>query len=178
VCVNTDSARITDMIHNELPEVIIHNRPTEIRGDFVSMNRIIEWDMNQFAQEHFLQTHATNPLLTSESVEQALTAYFQRLDIHDSLYSVTRHQARFYDAEGDPVNHNPGELLRTQDLPPLFEENSCLYVFSKSSFARMGARIGSRPQMFEMSAREAIDIDTEMDFQMAEMLYKQRQENL
>jgi CMP-N-acetylneuraminic acid synthetase len=69
------------------------------------------------------------------------------------------------------VNHNPRELLRTQDLPALYEENSCLYVFSRESFKKSeNRRIGNIPLMFPISSLEAVDIDEEEDFVLAEML--------
>ena len=115
-------------------DVTIIDRPEELCGDFVSMNRIIEYDLSQLPGEHFLQTHSTNPLLTVETLNNAIETYFNNLKTNDSLFSVTQWQTRFYWQNGDPVNHNPEELIRTQDLPPVFEENSNFYIFSKSSF--------------------------------------------
>ena len=93
----------------------------------------------------------------------------------DSLFSVTRIQSRLFWESGEPVNHNPEELLRTQDLPPLFEENSNIFLFSKTSFtAAANKRIGLSPKMFVMDKLEAIDIDEEDDWIMAETLYKRR----
>jgi CMP-N-acetylneuraminic acid synthetase len=94
----------------------------------------------------------------------------------DSLFSVTRRQARFWTADGKAVNHDPARLLRTQDLSPLLEENSCLYLFSRAGLLRYGNRIGERPLMFEMDPREAWDIDEESDFEIAELLFRHREE--
>ena len=91
---------------------------------------------------------------------------------YDSLFSVTKWQTRLYWDADRPINHNPHELLRTQDLPPVYEENSNIYIFSKSSFRKAGEqRIGLKAQMFEINKIEAIDIDEEADFIMAERLY-------
>ena len=35
---------------------------------------------------------------------------------------------------GKPYNHDPNKLIRTQDLEPLYEENSGFYIFTKNSF--------------------------------------------
>jgi CMP-N-acetylneuraminic acid synthetase len=171
VAVNTDDARIAALVR-ALPRVVVHDRPEAIRGDFVSMNRIIEDDLARLpGRELFLQTHATNPLLGARTVRRALAEFLARRGAGcDSLFSVTRHQARFYDAGGRALNHDPEALLRTQDLDPLFEENSCLYVFSRGSFAARGRRIGPAPGMFEMDPLEAVDIDDVRDFRLAEAL--------
>jgi CMP-N-acetylneuraminic acid synthetase len=171
IVVNTDSPEIAENIRQNFDRVKIIDRPDEIRGDFVSMNTVIAYDLSQWPGEHFLQTHSTNPLLKAETIDKAIDLYFHNLGTHDSLFTVTRHNARFYWSDGGPINHDPQELIRTQDLPPVLEENSSLYIFSKESFKRSGnRRIGLRPYLFEISKFEAIDIDEEDDFLLAELL--------
>jgi CMP-N-acetylneuraminic acid synthetase len=171
IVVNTDSQEIADNIRRNFSNVKTIDRPDEIRGDFVSMNTIIAYDLSQLPGEHFLQTHSTNPLLNAETIDKAIDSYFRNLGKHDSLFTVTRHNARFYWSDGSPINHDPQELIRTQDLPPILEENSSLYIFSKESFKQSSnRRIGLKPYMFEISKFEAIDIDEEDDFLLAELL--------
>jgi CMP-N-acetylneuraminic acid synthetase len=171
VVVDTDSPEIAENIRQNFAEVKIIDRPNEIRGDFVSMNTVIAYDLSQLPGEHFLQTHSTNPLLNSETIDEAIDLYFRNLGKHDSLFTVTRYNARFYWSDGSPINHNPHELIRTQDLPPILEENSGLYIFSKSSFKQSeNRRIGLRPYLFGISRFEAIDIDEEEDLLLAELL--------
>ncbi len=175
VVINTDSQEIAQDTLKHFDRVSIIDRPEAIQGDFVSMNTIIAYDLSQIEGDHFLQTHSTNPLLTTVTINRAIECYFGSLDMYDSLFSVTRLQVRLYWHDGQPINHNPHEMLRTQDLPPVYEENSNLYIFSRMSFNQSGKRrIGLRPQMFEMSKLEAIDIDDEQDFKLAEMLLSSR----
>ena len=174
VVINTDSEKISeDALRFFKDKLIIHDRPERIRGDFVSMNEILGDDLGRVEGEHFLQTHSTNPLLTTASIDLAIERYFTALrEGYDSLFSVTRLQTRLYDKKVIPINHDPDELLRTQDLPPVYEENSCLYLFSRGSFALKRRRIGGKPLMFEIPREEAVDIDEELDFRIAESLYK------
>jgi CMP-N-acetylneuraminic acid synthetase len=175
VAIDTDSEAIAADARKHFERIRIVERPQAIRGDFVSMNSIIAHDLSVLPAEHFLQTHSTNPLLTTETVDRAIETYFECLDKHDSLFSVTRLQTRLYWEDGSPLNHNPAELLRTQDLPPVFEENSNIYIFSRASFDHAGRmRIGKTPLMFEMDRLEAVDIDEEADFRVAEALFSLR----
>jgi CMP-N-acetylneuraminic acid synthetase len=175
--INTDSRIIAEDALAHFSKVRIIERPIELQGDFVPMNAIIGHDLSVTEGEHFLQTHSTNPLLTVETLDRAVEEYFESLSAHDSIFSVTRLQTRLYWQSGEPVNHNPLELLRTQDLPPVFEENSNFYLFSRSSFTTAGdKRIGLKPRMFEINKLEAVDIDEEEDFKLAELLYKMRKE--
>jgi len=176
VVINTDSEIIAeDAKKNFRASVIIIDRPKEIQGGDVSMNVIINYDLSKVDGEHFLQTHSTNPLLRVETLDKAIETYFENLDKYDSLFSVTRVQTRFYDKNANPINHNPNELLRTQDLEPLYEENSNFYIFSKESFKNAGnRRIGLKPHIFEVNKLEAVDIDEPEDFILAEILYQNR----
>ena len=176
VIVNTDCENITrDIEANFKSRVTIRIRPEEIRGDFVSMNKIIEDDLDHSEGTVYLQTHSTNPLLKVSSINKALDRMLALKGEKDSVFSVTKIQTRFYDQEGKAINHNPKELIRTQDLPPIFEENSCFFIFTKESFADSNKqKIGVNPEMFEIDKIEAIDIDTMEDFILAEAIYKQR----
>ena len=91
--------------------------------------------------------------------------------VYDSLLSVTRVQKRLWDPLSRAVNHNPAILLRTQDLPPIYEENSCIYIFGRRTLESRHNRIGERPMMFEIDRYEAYDIDEEFDFRFAEFLH-------
>lgn len=170
VVINTDAE--LHLKKHGLPDdsrILIHERPEEICGDLVSMNRIIENDLSRIDANHFLMTHTTNPLLTVQSIESALDLYLGSTD-YDSAFSVNRIQTRFYDENGAAINHDPENLLRTQDLPPWFEENSNFYLFTPESFAKTNARIGEKPLMVETEPFESTDIDTPADWELAEIL--------
>lgn len=177
IVINTDSESIAEDAVKHFSKVVIHNRPPEIQGDFVSMNDIIAYDLEQLQDcNHFLQTHSTNPLLNRNTLEIAVNEYFESLANYDSLFAVSRLQTRLYRADGTPLNHNPRELIRTQDLEPLFEENSNFYFFSQNSFINSGKRrIGLKPRMFVVDKIESLDIDEEIDFQLAEYIFKMRE---
>ena len=174
ILVNTDNDRIRRQVEN-LPKAKVIDRPEALCGDFVPMNAIIAHDLNFAAAPHILQTHSTNPLFSLATLEAALAAYLSARPKHDSLFTVTARQGRFYQPDGRTVNHDPAELKRTQDLEPIYEENSCLYVFSSTSFqAAGGRRIGLRPLLFPIAKLEAVDIDDEDDFILAEALITAR----
>lgn len=170
VVINTDAKNI--LLENGLTEserVIIRERKPELCGDFVSMNLILADDIAAIAADLYLMTHTTNPLISGPTISNAIAA-FNNSESSDSLFGVNRVQTRFYKQDMTPVNHNPDELVRTQDLEPWFEENSCLYLFTQESFAKTNARIGDKPMMYITPALESVDIDEPEDWEMAEAL--------
>lgn len=173
VIINTDSELIAESAQT-FENVEIFYRPDEICGDFVSMNDIIAYDIQKSKGKFFLQTHSTNPLLKTGTINKAIDVFFDSLkEGYDSVFSVTRHQTRLYTKDGQALNHNPKELIRTQDLDPLFEENSNFFIFSNESFQKAGQkRIGLKPKMIEVDKLEAVDIDEPQDFLLAEAIQK------
>lgn len=174
IVVNTDSIEIKkDVNMNYLKNVIVLDRHKENMGDNVSMNKIIEHDINTIDADLYVQTHSTNPMLKTGTLDTAIKTYLEKKDMYDSVFSVTRVQRRLYGSDGSPLNHDPVKLLRTRDLPPIYEENSNLYIFTKKSFVNAGnKRIGANALMFEMDPIEAKDIDELNDFIIAESLFK------
>ena len=141
------------------------------------MNDIILHDVAQLESDFFLQTHSTNPLLSTETICKAIETFFESYPSFDSLFSVTRIQKRLWDRKSQAVNHDPSVLLRTQDLPALYEENSCIYIFERETLLTRKNRIGERPLLFEMDPMEAWDIDNEVDFIVGEKLYACREQS-
>ena len=171
VIINTDAKHI--LLENGLVEserVVIRERKPELCGDLVSMNLILADDIENVPADLYLMTHTTNPLLTSETINAALKKLERNLDKHDSLFTVNKIQTRFYREDLTPVNHDPDNLIRTQDLEPWYEENSCLFIFSQESFAKTDARIGETPMMYVTPALESVDIDEPEDWEMASAL--------
>ena len=173
VLINTDSPRILEEAPTLDERVAVVERPEALRGDFVPMNDILVHDVDHVDADYYLQTHATSPLLTPESIDKAMRQFLNSGD-HDSLFSVTRLQTRLWDAAGKPANHDPNELIRTQDLEPIYEENSAFFVFGREILKERGNRIGYSPIMYEISPLEAMDIDEELDFKVAELLHAER----
>jgi CMP-N-acetylneuraminic acid synthetase len=173
VVINTDATEIlkaSPSVKNS--KVVLKERKAELCGDFVSMNKILADDIAEFSADVYLMTHTTNPFISKLTLSSAIT-YFEearKTSSADSLFSVDRCKDRFYDKNLNPINHDPNKLIRTQDLDPLFRENSNFYLFSKDSFNRTQARIGLSPVTFETPFMEALDIDEMYHWNMAELI--------
>jgi len=174
ILVDTDSPQIQEGLSMVFPQVQVVERPAHLRADDIPMNDILIHDTGQVEADLYLQTHSTNPLLRAETISRAIHAFLDARPAYDSLFSVTRLQSRFYDQHGRALNHDPERLVQTQDLPPVFEENSCLYLFNHANLVRRHHRIGDHPLLFEIEASEAWDIDEELDFVLCDFLLAKR----
>lgn len=172
VVINTDASEL--LLSHGLPSdprIELRQRSPELCGDYVSMNWVLEDDISAVESETYLMTHATNPLIRVETIIKALQKFEKgKTEGYDSLFSANRMQARFYSSKAEPINHDPENLIPTQNLEPWYEENSNLYLFSRNSFALTRARIGSRPLLFETPKLESADIDDETGWHLAEII--------
>jgi CMP-N-acetylneuraminic acid synthetase len=181
VVINTDARQI--LAENGLEDgagggrVMIRDRKPEICGDLISMNLVLADDIANVASDTYLMTHTTNPLLTPKTINAALDRYAADVcaGAADSLFTVNPVQTRFYQIDGTAINHDPNNLIRTQDLELWYEENSNLYLFGRESFAKTSARIGPKPILFPMNPTEAIDIDDQAQWELAEAVALYRQ---
>jgi len=177
IIINTDSEEIANDAKKHF-DVTIHMRPDyllDISSD--EAYQIMAYDLENVDGEYFIQSHSTNPLVKKETIRTAVESYFSNIDNYDSLFSVTPLQKRLYDNSFRALNHNPSKLIKTQDLPFVYEENSCIYIFSRNSFMVNKNRIGRNPYLFNMDKFEAVDIDEEYDFTYAEALISQMFQN-
>ena len=179
VVINTDARDVlAEHGLSDSDKVLIRDRKSDLCGDHVSMNRVLADDIEHVQADTYLMTHATNPLLSSATISEAIARYRNAVaEVNaDSLFTVNKIQTRFYREDATPINHDPSELVRTQDLEVWYEENSNLYIFSQRSFAATNARIGQNPTMFITPKIESLDIDEPEDWDMAHAMARDFQQ--
>jgi len=174
IVIDTDSDTIRTDAAASFPDVRVVERPEHLRAGTVPMNDILLHDIGRVEADLYLQTHSTNPLLRAATISDAIGRFLGAGADHDSLFGVTRLQTRLWTADGRPLNHDPAVLLRTQDLGRIFEENSCIYLFTRQLLEERGTRIGASPLLYEIPRDEAWDIDEEVDFEVVSALYAAR----
>lgn len=180
IYVNTDSSYLATELQKYYPDILIYDRPANlIGGDIPTNDLFIDMisTLNLDA-DYYFQTHATNPLLKVETIDDCITNFLNNTNTYDSLFSVKELKTRLYTDNGSALNHNIRELIPTQNLEPLYEENSCMYLFSKDSLFKNGHRIGEKPYLYKMNNIESQDIDIEDDFILTEMLIKKSMEKV
>jgi CMP-N-acetylneuraminic acid synthetase len=173
VFISTDSQEILRQckIDPTLSHTVCYARDQSLCGDKVSVCDILEDFINKFdIIEPIVQMHVTNPFLKIDTVESA----YDKMGKHDSVVSCNTHQTRFWRKESYgfcPINHNPGKLEQTQDLPVYYEENSSFYIFNPNVIFS-GNRVGQSPLFFPIEFPENLDIDTESDWDLYIKLQK------
>jgi len=171
IVVNTDAEEVIERVPEHF-DIEVSVRPERLRDDEVTTN-IIRYEISRSESEYYLHTYCTCPLLTPETISDAIQTFVES-DDHDSLLPVTKQQKRFYDDEFEPINHDPHDISPSQNIPPLYVDCSVLYMYTEETFERTGHRIGTNPLPYEVDETEAIEIDYLSEFELAESLHERR----
>ena len=166
IVIDIDHIEIKEKVNRYFNDIKFNLRKDNLSSPTESVNKIIASNIDNFKNEYIIQTHVTNPLLTSSSINQAAEQFIKN---KKPLFSVNMFQSRFYNTSTKPINHDVDILLPTQELEPIYEENSNFYIFSKKQFKNNNnKRIGENSVYYETSKFESIDIDNFDDLNLVE----------
>lgn len=146
-------------------------RDPHFASNTVSMSDVYENMAENMECEHVMFANVTNPLCTSATYQKAIEQYKVMGDAHDSLVSaVNVHE--FMWLNGKPINYDVAHQPRSQDLPPITRLTFAFCLLPRELMIERKNVIGERPMMFVTNELEAVDIDTNLDFFIAESLYR------
>jgi CMP-N-acetylneuraminic acid synthetase len=146
------------------------------RDDYFASNTVSMSEVYRNMAEHMdcdtiLYANCTNPLTEAKSYINAIHTFFENNDNHDSLVSC--HDVKeFMYLDNSPLNYDPKNQPRSQDLPDIIALNFAISIISKSNMVKNGNIIGANPYFYKLNKIESIDIDTPLDFFVASKLYE------
>lgn len=153
-----------------LPGVKYLKRPKYLDGDDINANDFIREFMKTVDADIYVNAHTTSPFAKASTIDECVDKVASGQ--YDSAFCAESLRT-FMWQDGRPINFNPDNFPRTQDLPLIYGETSIAYVFTKESFLKHNRRLGSKPYVKEVSRIEAIDIDYPEDFAIANAIYKE-----
>jgi CMP-N-acetylneuraminic acid synthetase len=134
-----------------------------------NFTQIFENFSSNIKAEIYVYAHATAPFITVETMKQCINAVLS--GEYDSAFCAVKIQDYLW-KDGNPINFDATNVPRTQDLDPIYQETSGVYVFTKAVFEKCHRRIGLKPFIKKVSFKEAVDIDNPEDFELAELMLK------
>lgn len=153
-----------------LPGVKFLKRPEFLDGDNINANDFIREFMKEVDADIYVNTHTTSPFAKSETIDDCIKHVAS--GEYDSAFCAEAIRTFMWE-EGKPINFDPDNFPRTQDLPLLYGETCIAYVFTKESFQKHNRRLGSNPFIKEVGKIEAMDIDYPEDFEICNAIYKE-----
>jgi CMP-N-acetylneuraminic acid synthetase len=155
-------------------KIVIDVRPEHLATSSTSTDDLVKYVPVVIKDTNILWTHVTSPFISVSTFDKAIEQYFNN-DDYDSLMTVNKIQTFLWDKE-KPINYDRSieKWPRTQTLPELFEINSGFFINSRENYLKYQDRIGIKPYLYVTKGYESLDVDWPEDFQLAEMVYKQK----
>ena len=142
-------------------------RPAELDLPTSNFNQIFSTFIKEKDADIYVFAHATAPFITIQTMKECIEAV--KSGEYDSAFCAEKIQT-FLWKNGEPLNFDASNLPRTQDLEPIYQETSGVYVFTKEVFLKYGRRIGINTFIKCVGFKETVDIDNPEDFELAEAL--------
>ncbi len=114
--------------------------------------------------------NCTNPLVDIQSFDNAIKFYLEYKEIYDSVNSAHLIKEYLFN-NNQPVNFDLNVYPRSQDLPDYYALNFAINVISRENMIKYKHVVGRTPYLYPLDEIEAIDIDSPLDFKIAELLY-------
>lgn len=171
VFINTDSERV---LEDNLSWVNSYKRSQkhidmENTADVSPVLSMIEEFLDNYVEDEneiIVTPHVTSPFITKETIEKAS----ELIGEYDSVQACTEHKEFSYFQE-KPINFNLDVVQRTQDLEPIVMGNGAFFIFTKKSFKEHKNRVATNNKFYPLNSIEAIEIDYEEDFNLADIVF-------
>lgn len=142
-------------------------RPSELDLPTSNFTQIFSSFAKKISADIYVYAHATAPFVSKETMTKCIEAVSS--GEYDSAFCATKIQD-FLWKNGEPLNFDAENIPRSQDIESIYRETSGIYVFRKEVFEIYKRRIGVRPYICELGYKEAVDINTKEDFELAAAL--------
>lgn len=172
VIVSSDSEKMLDLARSL--GAAVHKRDKYFCTSTVPMNLVYESLAKSIDTDHIVYLHVTSPLLTDDSLERSIKKYKSAiLEDYDSLASVEKVKKYLW-YEEKPINYDPNNHPRSQDLPNFVALNFAINIISRKLMLTRRNILGVKFFPFVLDEIESIDVDNEFEFSIAEHLYREK----
>lgn len=175
IIVSTDSIKMLKIAKQKGVTGILRDK--SLASDDIPMNVVYEYLASLTKFEHVLYAHVTSPLLEDTSMMKCIEKYQNLSSEYDSLATVKNLQEYIWSNKG-PVNYDPKNHPRSQDLPKMYALNFAVNMIEKKKMISEKNIVGKKFYPVVLNQLESIDVDEMEDFKMAETLYGKKHERV
>ena len=181
ICVSTDDPAIADVVR-EMGLEVPFMRPDYLATDNCGTYEVLLHAVKFFEKlgrryDTMVLLQPTSPLRTADDVRRCLEAYTPDVDMVVTVVEAASNPYyNCYETDADGFLHiskGDGSYVRRQDAPKAWEYNGAVYVINIDSLKQMPLSKFPRRRMVEMERRRSIDLDTPLDWMVAEAVVAQ-----
>ena len=178
ICVTTDDTEIISVVEQhglKVPFV----RPAELATDTCGSSEVIQHAYKYYADhgikyDSIILLQPTSPFRKVEFIKEAVALFDSSMDMVTSVAPATCNP--YYDGYEDGedgfmyVSKGDGQIMRRQEAPPVWQWNGSIYVINPKSLMEKGMGAFTKIKKYAMPEIYSVDIDTMLDWKMAEIM--------
>jgi CMP-N-acetylneuraminic acid synthetase len=147
------------------------DRPNELASDTATTESVMAHFTQHVDYDIIILIEATYPLIQTQDINNSLEKFIKTKS--DSLLALENKKFFIWklinENETAPVNYNPQKRQRYQDFEGIYVEEGGIYMTTKENFLKSQCRLNGKIGYYILQ-HPSIDIDTEIDFKIAEKL--------
>lgn len=149
-------------------------RPDYYASSECSNSQYYEYLANSVDTPDIMILQPTAPLIKVETIRSCLSDFYSKYDSVDSLVTC-EFVKKFAWYNNSPINYDVANMPNSQDLQPIIMPTYNVMICKVDSLLASKNVITERCHFFEVSDLESIEIDTPLEFEVAEILYERNQ---
>lgn len=138
-------------------------------SDTVPMSDVYVHLASNLDCKDILWAPVTSPLVTDETMEKCINTYKRETE-YDSVVTTNIIKEYLW-LDGKAINYDPKNHPRSQDLPDVYALNFAVHILPRELMIKNKNILGNKFYPYMLDEIEAVDVDTEFEFMMAEILY-------
>lgn len=167
--INSDSEIAKQIAYNS--GIPFMHRPEYYASSKCNNSEYYEYLGNSVDTEYIMILQPTAPLLKNETLQRAYESFKSHIDTYDSLVTAQFSKKHAW-YKGKPVNYDLANTPNSQDLDPIVLPTFNIMICKVSNLIETRNAITSRCLFYEVSEEESIEIDNQLEFDIAEFMYK------
>lgn len=171
--VSTDDDHIAEVSREAGAKII--DRPDELARDTSSTEEALlhALDAIEESPEIIVLLQCTSPLRRTNEIDDAIQLV--KTGDYNSALSCSEDHSFYWennDGSAEPINYDPAERKRRQELEQWYQENGSIYVMERGILENNKSRLGGKIGIHEMSKELSFEIDTPEDYRIVESIGK------
>jgi CMP-N,N'-diacetyllegionaminic acid synthase len=185
IAVSSDSREILNVAASCGVKILIE-RPAELASDAAPKIPAIQHAVLKAEEmlgrrfEVICDLDPTSPFRSAKDIHKAVQILEENADVRNVITGSRSRKSPYFNMVELDHNFVPslvkkplgGAVARRQDAPTCYDMNASIYVWKRNALFLDNPLFNSGTRLYEMAAEHSLDIDTELDFEIAEALAK------
>ena len=158
-----DVFKVAEFLASDNPKLVFLKRDEALATNKTDGNTLFMNEVERFDAEIYVQALCTSPFIHPETIKKGVESVMS--GVYDSACTVRDDKLYTWTKAGP--SYDIQNIPNSVDLPTTTVETMGLYIITRDAAKLTRRRIGNKPHMLHVTPEEAVDINYEVDFALA-----------